>query len=60
MTYDLQLIRDAVPFSILPRELAIYRDARKVSARSRNVADMLERGYRVQPGKGGLLLDVCA
>ena len=60
MAYDLQLMRDAAPPIIPPRELAIYRDVRKTTARPRNVADMLERGYRVQPGRGGLLLDVCA
>lgn len=65
MSFDLQFIRDRAPAHIaMQHEHAIYLNAqrsdRKVQ-KARNVADLLERGYRARGGAHtALLIDMKA
>lgn len=65
MSFDLQFVGDRAPTHVvLQRQHAIYRDAqrsdRKVQ-KARNVADLLERGYRARGGAHtALLIDMKA
>jgi len=63
MSYDLQFLRDRAPPSVtMIREHAIYLEAERSDRRvlkTRNVADVLERGHRGAPGRNtARLLDM--